>query len=59
MGSMNTKGTYHAYTAKSGYMKIPLCTFVLMYLWNLFITKHAVDLHMIEVGKQPHKARQI
>ena len=36
-------------------MKNPLCTYVFMYLWNLFLTKHAVHLHMLEVGKQAHK----
>ena len=39
-----------AYTAT----KIPLCTYVFMYLQNL-LTNHAVHLHMLEVGKQVHK----
>ena len=28
-------------------MKIPLYTHVFMYLWNLFLTKHAVHLHVL------------
>ena len=35
-------------------MKIPLFTHKFMYLWNILL-KHALHLHMLEVGKQAHK----
>ena len=51
---MDTKGLVkHVLHIQWG--QIPLCMYVFMYSWNLFLTKHAVHLHILKVGKQAHK----